>query len=206
MAGKYRVSLEFGSYSDSELDAFAGKVVASLTKNASFPNPPVSLTDLGKLVTTFHSAVQDALPGGIQLTAAKNVAREALEDALRNEASYVQSIASHELDVLLTSGFLAGSTSRSSSPLTKPAIVLLDNVATTQLLVRLTPVPRAKSYLLQTSANGNGGWQDAGIFTQARRIVLSSLTPGTNYNIRARAIGGSTGYSDWSDPVAKMAT
>ena len=84
--------------------------------------------------------------------------------------------------------------------------MLLDNVATTQLLVRLTPVPRAKSYLLQTSANGNGGWQDAGIFTQARRIVLSSLTPGTNYNIRARAIGGSTGYSDWSDPVAKMAT
>ncbi len=84
--------------------------------------------------------------------------------------------------------------------------MLLDNLAATQLLVRLTPVTNAKSYQLQTNTNGNGTWQDAGIFTQARRIELGNLTSGATYGVRARAIGGSTGHSDWSDPVSHIVT
>ena len=64
----------------------------------------------------------------------------------------------------------------------------------------------ARSYQVQTNTNGNGTWQDAEIFTQSRRIVLGNLTPGTTYSIRARAMGGSTGGSEWSDAVARMAT
>jgi hypothetical protein len=59
---------------------------------------------------------------------------------------------------------------------------------------------------VQTNTNGNGTWLDAGIYTQARRIVLGNLTPGTTYAIRARAIGGSDGSSEWSNPVSLMAT
>jgi hypothetical protein len=201
-----RVSLDFAGYSDPDLDEFAGNVVASLTGNPSFPTPPVTLADLGVLVTAFHNAVLAALPGGIQLTAAKNAARDALLDALRKIASYVQGIANHSLDMLLTSGFYANSTNRAQSPLITPVITGLENLATTKLLVRLTPVTNARSYNVQTNTNGNGAWADAGIYTQARRIVLGSLTPGTTYNIRARAIGGSTGSSDWSAPVSLMAT
>jgi hypothetical protein len=51
---------------------------------------------------------------------------------------------------------------------------------------------------------GTNGWQAAGIFTQARKIVLTDLTPGTVYTVQARAIGGSTGSSEWSDPVSRM--
>jgi hypothetical protein len=40
----------------------------------------------------------------------------------------------------------------------------------------------------------------------ARKIILTSLTPGTVYNVQARAIGGSTGYSDWSDPSSHIVT
>jgi hypothetical protein len=36
-------------------------------------------------------------------------------------------------------------------------------------------------------------------------VVLTNLTPGGTYSIQGRAIGGSTGYSDWSDPVSHMA-
>jgi len=39
-----------------------------------------------------------------------------------------------------------------------------------------------------------------------RRIVLLGLTPGTIYFVRVRAIGGSTGYSEWSVPVSLMCT
>ena len=35
-------------------------------------------------------------------------------------------------------------------------------------------------------------------------MIITNLTPGTIYTFRVRAIGGSTGSSDWSDPVAHM--
>ena len=54
-------------------------------------------------------------------------------------------------------------------------------------------------------STGTGAWQTAGAFTGARKIILTGLTPGTVYNVQARAIGGSTGYSDWSDPSSHMA-
>jgi hypothetical protein len=38
------------------------------------------------------------------------------------------------------------------------------------------------------------------IFTQARGIVVANLTPGNTYSVQARGVGGSMGYSDWSDP------
>lgn len=200
-----RISLDFATYSDADLDEFASNVVASLTGNAAFPTPPVTPADLGALNATFHDALVAAMPGGIQLTAAKKAARIELIDALRKESNYVQTHARKNLDVLLTSGFYANSTNRAQSPLEQPAILRVENAGTTKLLVRMTPVTNAKSYHVQISTAVNV-WQDAGIFTQARRIVLGNLTPGTTYSIRTRAIGGSTGSSEWSNPVSLMAT
>lgn len=203
---KYKVSLEFATYNDADLDEFGGNVATSLTGNVSFPTPPVTPVNLAALASTFHNAIQAALMGGQQLTAAKNVARDALVDSLRKNAYYVQTIASEDLDVLLTSGYFAASTNRASSPLDQPAILELSNLATTQLLLRLTPITNARNYQVQVSVSGNSSWQDVGIFPQARRIVLPNLTPGTTYTVRARAIGGSTGYSPWSVPASLMST
>jgi hypothetical protein len=47
---------------------------------------------------------------------------------------------------------------------------------------------------------------EACIATQARRIVLANLVPGTTYAVRARAIGGSTGASSWCGAMAIMST
>jgi len=54
-------------------------------------------------------------------------------------------------------------------------------------------------------ADGGKTWQPTGVFLQARRIVIEGLTPGTTYTFRFRALGGSTGHGDWSDPVSHMA-
>jgi hypothetical protein len=200
----YKVSLDFANYSDPELDEFGGNSVTCLTGNTAFPNPPVKPADLDTQVSAFRDAIQAALPGGIQLTAAKNAKREIVLTSLRQNAYYVQTIASADLDMLLSSGYFAISTNRSSVPLDKPAITAIENPASTQLLVRVTPVVNARSYHMQTGTNGT--WQDAGIHLQARRIVLPGLTPGTVYNVRVRAIGGSTGSSDWSDPQSHIST
>jgi hypothetical protein len=115
-------------------------------------------------------------------------------------------MASENLETLLSSGFFAvTATRRSAGPLAKPVAALVDDLGTTRLRVKLARVPNAKSYQVQYSANGNGGWQDAGIFTNTRGIALQPLVPGTVYNVRVRAFGGSNSASDWSDPVSKMA-
>jgi hypothetical protein len=191
--------------SDAKLDDFTQNIIASLTGNASFPTPTVPPADLSSALSTFTATLAATAQGGTQATAAKNAARDALVALLRKEANYVQGIASTDLAMLLSSGFEAINSNRSQSPLDKPSIVQINNEASTQLVLRLQPVDNARSYEVRVSYGANG-WQAAGVFTQARRVVLTNLTPGTNYNIQARAVGGSTGYSDWSDPVSHMAT
>jgi hypothetical protein len=86
--------------------------------------------------------------------------------------------------------------------------VAVDNGHSTQLLVNVNKVANARTYELQTAAIGDGGapgpWQRGGLFTKSRAMLLNGLTPGTTYAVQVRAIGGSTGYSDWSDPVSHM--
>jgi hypothetical protein len=205
MIANYRVSLDFATYGDADLDEFTGNVITSLTGSLSFPTPPVTPLILGTLNTAFHNAILAAMPGGITLTAAKNATRLNVVGALRQEASYIQMHASQNLALLLTSGFNANSTNRAQSPLPQPVIELVENYQTTQLLLRVVPVTNAKSYEVRLT-NGSNLPVAAGTFTQARRIILTGLVPGTTYAIQVRAVGGSTGYSEWSDPVSHIAT
>lgn len=57
-----------------------------------------------------------------------------------------------------------------------------------------------------SGAVGTQEWRNAGVFTKARGMLLEGLLPGQMYEIQVRAVGGSTGYSDWSDPIMHMAT
>jgi hypothetical protein len=82
----------------------------------------------------------------------------------------------------------------------KPTILSLVNLAMSQLLVRLEPVGSARGYQVQVS--GAGGWLDAGVYSQDGRIVLGNLMPGASYKVRARALGSSSGFSEWSDSLS----
>src|SRR5437867_2999593 len=97
---------------------------------------------------------------------------------------------------------------RLPSPLPKPSITLIDNGHSTQLIVRVRAVPSAKSYEVRCAAIGAGGvqgaWQPGGIFTSSRSMPVNGLVPGTSYTFQVRAVGGSTGFSDWSDPLSHM--
>jgi hypothetical protein len=204
----YRVALSFARLPDSDLDEFTSNVITCLTSNAGFPTPTVKPADLTKLQSTFTDAIVAAAQGGKQATAAKNEARESLLDAMRKNAAYVQGIASHDLPLLLSSGYEATSTNRAQGQLDIPTIVGINNDATTQLTVRMQPVDNARSYQVRASTGNNGSTVSLPTVdsTQARRVILPNLTPGATYTVQARAVGGTTGYSDWSDPVSHMAT
>ena len=200
-----RVALTFATYSDNDLNSFAILVIVCLKNNALFPNLPVLITALTTLQTAFQNAITAAAQGGVPLTAAKNEARDALISALRQIAAYVQSLTpTLTLSQVLSSGFDVANSGGTPGPLTQP-VFTLDNSSTTQLAINLTAVSGAKAYQVQMST-GTGAWQEAGIYPNTKGIVLTNLTPGTVYNVRIRAVGGSTQYSDWSATMSAMST
>ena len=201
-----RVSRDFMRAPANDLANLADDVVDGLTGNPAFSSPPVLPAALTTLNTALRTAITAADAGGKQQTAEKNNAYQAVTSALRKDANYVEIQADNDQATLLSSGFDIVSTNRAQAPLDQPVIVEISNLATTQLLIRMLSILNAKSYQVQIATAANGPWSEAGIFTQARRIVLLELTPGTVYFVRVRAIGGSTGYSEWSVPVSLMAT
>lgn len=197
-----RVSHRYTRLTDTSFNIFGSSVILAMTNNPAFPNPLVPLATLSALQTDYAQKLVANLTGGTVATAAKNQARAALTDGLRRQGIYVQGVAL-TLEDLLSSGYSPVSPNRSQTELVKPWILKVLNNGTGQLTLRVTPIANARNYQVQLQVGG-GEWQEAGIFPQARRMVLANLTPGTIYNIRVRALGGSTGYSEWSPVTSRM--
>ena len=214
---KLRVFLGFMQGSDSDVNECALGNIEGMKDNPGFPKPPVPLVppvppdptappDLTTLQESFSAACVAAATGGTQLTADKNQKRELLTEAMHKLAMYVQTVARTDLALLLSSGFEACSTNRCQTPLNKPVIAALVNETSGQLLLRGSSVLNARSYQAQMSTDAGKTWVEMDDSTGARRIVLAPVTPGVVYTVRFRAVGGSTKYSEWSDPVSHIAT
>ena len=207
MAQHIQIRIGLAKATDSEVIAIAGAVIAGMTGNPAFPNPPVEIAAVQSAVAQLTHAIAAQAQGGPAATADKNNKRHALIAQLRKLALYVQGNCGNDLAVLLSSGYSAQSTSKAQLPLTKPTIVSVENGNSTQLVVKVDRIVQARCYELQAAALGTGGtpgpWQIRGLFTKSRSMPVNGLTPGTTYTIQVRAVG-STGCSDWSDPVSHM--
>lgn len=49
-----------------------------------------------------------------------------------------------------------------------------------------------------------GPRQSVPLFTGNCALVITGLTPGCIYTIEIHSVGGSTGYSEWSNPVHQL--
>jgi len=203
-----RVLFDFVSMPDPLLDEFTDAVITGLTGNLVCPTPPVSPADLRIQLTAFSEAMVAHAQGGPTATAAKNAARAVLVDSLRQNALYVQTKCSSDLPALLATGYHAASTNHAQTPLEQPVIGDLINGNSGELVARLKPVANARAYEARYAVIGAGGtpgpWQNGGLFTSTRNLTITGLTPGATYIAEVRAIGGSTGYSDWSNAVSHM--
>lgn len=201
------VSLGFATATDTGLDDFTEGVLLKLYGNISYLTPPVTSAALTTAKNNFSTAVAAANLGGPAQTAAKDNLRSTLIALVRQLAGYVQEKHGNDLAVLLSSGFYAASTNRAPAPLDTPVIKKIKHGPTGQLLASVTPVDNAKCYELRyalLAPDGTPGpWQNAPApFTNSRALTAENLTPGAEYKLQARAIGGSTGASDWSDGVS----
>jgi hypothetical protein len=136
--------------------------------------------------------------------------KEALVALLRTLKHYVEDHCGNDPAVLLSSGFQPVSSARNNPALANPMILSIDFSTGRELALKITSIASAKCYEVRfakvDSNNNIGAWQPAGLFTSVKSIVIIDLIPGTTYVFQVRAVGGSTGYSDWSNPVSGMCT
>ena len=199
-----KVSLAFARVSDSELDNFAHGVISGLTGNPDYPTPPVTLANLQTAVNDFTAKVAAAQVGGPAETAAKNQARDVLEGMLRQLAQYVQLMCGNDQVKLLSSGFRVQGSAGPSAPLEQPQGLLLKNGGSGRLVASVNPVRNAKTYEARAKL-ADGDWLPSVFDGDSQHITFTGLTRGKDYTVQVRAIGGSTGQSDWSDPSTHMA-
>ena len=189
-----------------ELVAFCGGIIKGLTDNPAYPNPPIDLKTLQAAVDDLNAAVAAQVHGGMAATAEKKNKQEALIKILRKLKHYVEDNCENDLAVLLSSGFQAAAATRDRSPLANPSILGIDRGNSDELMLKVTPIARAKCYEVRSAALGTGNvpgpWQQAGIFTSSR-ITIANLIPTTTYMFQVRAVGAS-GNTEWSNPVSRM--
>ncbi len=208
MAYRVRVADRFMRQSAEQLITMAGAVITGLTNNTAFPAPTVDLKAVQASADDLNAALAAQAHGGTAATAEKNNKQEALIVLLRKLKHYVEDNCGNDLAVMLSSGFQAAATSRDRSPLANPSILSVDFGNSTELVLKVTTIARAKCYEVRSAAVGAGNvpgsWQTAGLFTNSRSMTMAGLVPGMTYVFQVRAIGGSSGYSDWSNPVSRM--
>ena len=209
-----RVSLAYKRLPVEAVPPFAGWVVTCLTGSAVFINPPLPLVppvppsttgpvDMTTRITALQVAIVNYQDGGQQALTARDVALDAVIEGLDMLAFYVQTVARFDRDMMLTSGFVPMSTNHGQSKLDTPSITGIDNDTSTELDVHVSAVTNSYGYEVQI-CTGTGAWVSVKYSAQARTITLTGLTTGTVYQVRVRALGGSTGQSDWSMPGSSI--
>ena len=208
MSTHVRIADRLTTQSAEQLAATAATIITGLTGNAAFPSPPVDLKTVQAALDDLNFAIAAQAHGGPAATAEKHDKQDALIALLRQLKYYVQYQCGNDVAVMLSSGFQTALSTRNRAPLDNPAILSVDLGNGGELVLKVTPIARAKCYEVRLVATGAGSipgnWQTAGLFTNSRSMTVGHLTPGTTYTFQVRAIGGSTRYSDWSNPVSRM--
>jgi hypothetical protein len=173
--------------------------------NPNFTTPIVDPDDLAAAVALLQTRIQAARQGGPVEVSLKNQQREIVAGMARQLASYVESVAGTDLAKLQSSGFDAASTNRASYQLEKPVIVRIEIPVSTVMRLKVPPVANQRALEVRVH-NGTEEWFTFGGFKSSRDILIPNRVPGQTYTFQVRAIGGLSGYSDWSNPVSQMAT
>lgn len=206
---KLGVSLVFGRGGDSTVSDTAGAVQTNLYGNPAFPDPPVSEVQLQGGITAFNTSIAAQSQGGTAATAEKYNRKAELVDLLERLALYVQVACENDMAKLLSSGFTTVSQNRAQSQLPKPTGLKLDHGLSGQTLLSVDRIDNVRCFEIDVALLDDEGtpgpMTPAGLHTKSRNMPVNGLIPGKLYLFKTRAVGGSTGYSDWSDPVSHRA-
>lgn len=201
----FSVSYRFAKLADMDLDDFALRIDKTMTGNPAYSSAFVDamLPILKAANADFAVKLQRSAMGGAMDAAAKNLSRQTLIGLLRKLGGYVE-VTAKNMDQLISSGFEVRTGDRARSPLEKPKGLILMTGVTGQLIAHLLR-PVRNSNLYEGRSKADGGWLPSVFTGDWQHIIFGGLTLGAVYTIQVRALGGSTGQGDWSDPVSRVA-
>lgn len=206
-----KVRLELFSRTDANLAAFGEAHVAAMLNNANFPTPTPSTAVFGQYLSDFEAILSQYEAAKValkNLTEQKDALRAAFCAVFTQRAQYVEVASNGDPDIIATSALPLRRAPTPVGALSWPLNLRVDQSNNPgELLVKWAAVSAARGYVLQCAeviADQPRQWVQAytgGKPTSAQK----TLTPGKFYEFRVAAIGGSTGQSDWSPVVARMA-
>jgi hypothetical protein len=207
MFQRIRIADRFRSQSAEQLVGMAEAVITGLTDNPAFPSLTFDLKAVQAAADDLNAALIAQAHGGPAARAERKNKQEVLVAVLRKAKHYVEDYCGNDLAVLLSSGFQPAATTRNLSPLGNPSILSIDLGKSGELVLKVSPIARAKCYEMRMAVVGANRvpepWGATSLYTSSR-IRIENLLPGTTYIFQVRAIGGSTRYTDWSNTVSRM--
>lgn len=180
------------------------------TTAAGAPPPPVDQATMKASNDALQAMIAAAATGAKQAITARNHAKDNSAAILDQLAIYVKVNSKGDMNAFVSSGFTPKSSTKNSTP---PVSESIKKIAAGpnagEMLVTLMRFPGAASYQLQWGVPGPGGtlptsWISMPITSIRSAILVSNLTPGTTYVFQARAVVQGK-YSDWGDPIARIA-
>jgi hypothetical protein len=196
---------------NASLNVFNNFFVSSFFSAASgAPAYPVDQAALKAANDSLQSAIAAAAGGSKQAITAKNHAKDAVVALLDQLATYVSVNSKGDMNAFMSSGFTPKSTAKTKTPPVSETIKkIVPAPLSGQMLVYLMKFPGAKTYLLQWGVPGPGGalpttWSSMPVDTLKLPATVTGLTPGATYVFQARAVV-QNGYSNWGDPIARIA-
>lgn len=203
-----RVLTNYSKLSDADLSTLAGKTLTAMTANVNFPEQEPAIEDYTLLVNDYrtkHEAASET--GGKFEKTAKDLARLALEEAMKRLTSYVNFTANGNANMLVSSGFtLAAMPQGNGVPGVPLWVRMRDGAQRGQLRMDIAPVKTAWEYEFQVSNTRD----ESGAIVWGAELFSTTRTRGTNimnlqsvqtYWVRVRARNGH-GLGDWSEVVS----
>lgn len=203
---------DFSGYSGPELGTTAQTIHDALTLVAAqFPNLPVALAAFQALIEAFDEALRKKASRAIADTAAFNVARANLEDALSRNGGYVNVTANGDETKIIATGYPfyeTGSTPDYNPPAAPENLVPRQGDLSGEAVLRMKPKRDRSVNEVQKcegDPNADTNWKTVGMFSGGR-ATIAGVIPGTAIWIRARTAGLRGVMGDWSDPVKMIVT
>ncbi|HEY1769681.1 MAG TPA: hypothetical protein VGG02_05445 [Chthoniobacterales bacterium] len=165
---------------------------------------PVSAADLTDLKKTFDDLIISGTRVGRLKTALKNAAKAAVIDALDKDASFAEIVCNDDPAVIMQIGYEPVSANHAQSMLNPPEVIGVETPQAAQLKLRIRGDRNTKSFVGRIKKVTDGDYGPTVSFASSRKILFDNLLGGVTYVIQLMGIGGSTGQSDWSEPVQGM--
>ena len=180
------------------------QVVTEMTGNANFTTPSPALTVISTKATALESAF-NAQQAAKTATTNRGTAEDAANAAMNSLANYVEETTLGDTAKIESAGMSNRAPKTPTTSLPAPG-----NLSSTagdeegELDLVWDPVPKAKGYELQTSADHvtSTSWAFAET-SSASRTSLTGLPSGSKIWVRVRALGPKKIKSPWSDPAVK---